>query len=770
MSAAGLKNLTIEHLRGSVAPFALPLEKGKKLTVVYGENASGKSTICDAFEFLGKGKVGSLENRGLGKTNKYWHSVGKKPADVAVTLENLDGSSCRAIIVKSDVIANPAAFRPRVEVLRRSQILALVEAKPGDRYAAISRFIDVSGVETSEATLRQLIRDLTGNSEVALARVRENLDAILQFWEAAGKPGSDPLSWADTESKRDPNSSDAEVAALAILQAAYSRLGDYPARLKSAKAAVETAKDAATAAQLKAQECVQTIAADAGEVMGVLESARAYLHKHPAPTVCPLCESAEKVQGLDQRITARLASFSSLQTAQAQTKTTGAGVQRVEQQLEALRASAKKHAEDFEKARAAFTWSADITMPAAPAPPDIEALETWLAGAAHLPAEWKKAETVRQDKKQFIGALKRALKTYTENVQAQKELDTLLPKLNRALEIVEEERRLFSDNILAKIAGEVGRIYELVHPGEGLNKISLELDPNKRASLEIGASFCGETGAPPQAYFSDSHLDTLGLCVFLALAAMDGPENTILVLDDVLASVDEPHGERLIEMLYAEAIEFRHCLITTHYRPWKEKLRWGWLKNGQCQFIELAKWTNQHGLTLIRSVPDVERLRILLAEAPPDPQLVCAKAGVILEAALDFLTQLYECSVPRRSGGLYTLGDLLPSIAKKLRNALQVEVLLKDAAGASSYQTKSLTPILDELIRIAQARNVFGCHFNALSFELLDSDAIGFGHKVLELIETLADPDAGWPRNSKSGKYWANSGETRRLHPLQQPT
>jgi energy-coupling factor transporter ATP-binding protein EcfA2 len=769
MSAAGLKSLTIEHLRGSVAPFTLPLEKGKKLTVVYGENASGKSTICDAFEFLGKGKVGSLENRGLGKTNRYWHSVGKKPADVAVTLENSDGSSCRAIIVKSDVVANPAASRPRVEVLRRSQILALVEAKPGDRYAAISRFIDVSGVETSEAALRQLIRDLTGNSEVALARVRENLDAILQFWEAAGKPGSDPLSWADTESNRDPNAADAEVAALVRLQAAYSRLADYPGRLKSASDAVKRAKEAATEAERQAQQCVLTIATDAGEVMGVLQAARTYLHKHPTPAVCPLCESAERVGGLDQRITQRLASFSTLQMAQNRTKETEAAVQRAERQWEALRENAKNDAEGFEKARAGFAWSADIPVPAA-TPQDTDSLEVWLAASAHLTAQWKSAETARQDKKQFIGTLRRALRTYKDNLQAQKEIDALLPKLNRALDIVEEERRDFTDSILGRIAGEVGRIYELVHPGEGLNKISLELDPNKRASLEIGASFCGETDAPPQAYFSDSHLDTLGLCVFLALAGMDGPENTILVLDDVLASVDEPHVERLIEMLNAEAIEFRHCLITTHYRPWKEKLRWGWLKNGQCQFIELAKWTNQHGMTLIRSIPDVEPLRMLLADTPPNPQLVCAKAGVILEAALDFLTQLYECSVPRRSGGLYTLGDLLPAIAKKLRNALQVEVLVKDAAGASSYQTRSLTPVLDELIRIAQARNVFGCHFNALSFELLDSDALGFGQKVLELIEAIADPDAGWPRSSKSGKYWANLGETRRLHPLQQPT
>ena len=89
--------------------------------------------------------------------------------------------------------------------------------------------------------------------------------------------------------------------------------------------------------------------------------------------------------------------------------------------------------------------------------------------------------------------------------------------------------------------------------------------------------------------------------------------------------------------------------------------------------------------------------------------------------------------------------------------------------GRPATRPRRLTPILDELIRIAQARNVFGCHFNALEFELLDSDALGFGQKVLELIETLADPDAGWPRNSKSGKYWANSGETRRLHPLKQP-
>lgn len=770
MSASELNQLTIEHLRGSVAPFSLTFEKGKKLTVVYGENATGKSTICDALDFIGNGRIGSLENRGLGKTSKYWGSVGKKASDVAVVLQTRGGSTCRASIAKGEVVVLPGADRPRIEVLRRSQILALVDAIPGKKYDALSRFIDVSGVEASESALRQHLKYLTASRESAVARIDENERAIKDFWDSAGKLGDDPEAWAAVEVRRDTKSADAEVAALTTLEAAYSRLGDYPSRWIAVNLAVAEAKLAEAAARQAAVEIVKSIAADAAEVMNLLASAHEYLEKHPVPTACPLCESSEKVEGLARRTSERLSTFEALQAAQATLTLTGANLRHSEQQLATLQASAIDHARQFDIARVGFAWSADIPMPASPVPAGINTFEEWLRDTAALPVAWRAARVSREGNKQFIDALKKALRSLNENVQAQKDLDALLPRLARALEVVAEERRVFSDGILAQIANEVGRLYELVHPGEGLNKISLQLDPAKRASLEIGASFCGKEGEPPQAYFSESHLDTLGLCVFLALAALDSPESTILVLDDVLASVDEPHVERMIEMLYAEATRFRHCVITTHYRPWKQKLRWGWLKNGQCQFVELSKWTDTGGISLTRSIPDVERLRDLLAETPPDPQLVCAKAGVILEAALDFLTQLYECAVPRRSGGLYTLGDLLPAIDKKLRKALTVEVLVEAPDGVLKYESRSLTATLEELTRIAQARNVFGCHFSAISFELLESDALGFGQQVLALIDVLADQEAGWPAKSKSGSYWANSGETRRLHPLRQPS
>src|SRR6266496_4371079 len=141
MSADPLQKLTIEYLRGSVLPFSLSFEKNKKLTVIYGENASGKSTICDGLEFLGKGIVGSLENRGLGRTTRYWHSLGKTASDVSVTLE-AGSITCTGTILKGEVVCVPTTCRPRVEVLRRSQILSLLQATPGGRYEAIRAFID----------------------------------------------------------------------------------------------------------------------------------------------------------------------------------------------------------------------------------------------------------------------------------------------------------------------------------------------------------------------------------------------------------------------------------------------------------------------------------------------------------------------------------------------------------------------------------------------------------------------------------------------------
>jgi energy-coupling factor transporter ATP-binding protein EcfA2 len=602
MSDSALRSLRIAHLRGSTVPFVLPFDEGKTLTIIYGENGTGKSTICDALELIGKGKVGSLDNRGLGQTSRYWPSLGRTRADSHVELEAGSGA-CRATLGANGVVVSPPERRPRVEVLRRSQILAMIEATPSKRYEAIKRFVDVEGVEKSEAQLRELIKLFDRDHRHAATRVQENRDTLQQFWEAAGRPGPDAIRWAEVETARDPSVLEAEIAGLDNLSAAFLRLADYPDRLETAESELAHLREQRSQAQEELKRHLSTSALDTAELMEMLRSAARYLALHQAAGVCPLCESAERADGLANRIEARLGAFAAVQQAQAAVEAREGEVRRAEIALADLRASVRGQAVVFEDQRGSTEWPAGLPLPGGPAPTDPSELRAWLAANNQLLPAWKRAGHLREDRRSFLHALSMAVATHAENVETQKEIETLLPRLRRALEIVEEERRRFTDETLAAISDEVGRLYEAVHPGEGLNKISLILDPRRRASLEIGASFGGRSDSPPQAYFSDSHLDTLGLCIFLALAALDEPAETILVLDDVLASVDEPHAERLLEMLCEQAGRFRQCVLTTHYRPWREKLRRGWPKDGRCHYVELSTWSESGGLALVQDLP-----------------------------------------------------------------------------------------------------------------------------------------------------------------------
>ena len=234
----------------------------------------------------------------------------------------------------------------------------------------------------------------------------------------------------------------------------------------------------------------------------------------------------------------------------------------------------------------------------------------------------------------------------------------------------------------------------------------------------------------------------------------------------MLGSVDEPHVDRVIHMIYDLAEGFQHAVVTTHYQPWREKYRWGELKPGKpCHFVELIGWSLAGGIRLTNGVPEVERLAALLAADAVDVQAVTSKAGVVLEQALDHLTQKYECPLPRHARG-YTLGELLDAVSGKLRAALKVE---RRADGAT-IDTIDLAPMLDKLKAIAGARNVLGAHFNSKAFAIPGADGIDFAHQVHALADALVCPTHGWPMNDKSGSYWRNSGDTRRLHPLKKPS
>ena len=739
--------------------------------MVYGENGTGKTTICDAFEFLAHERVSSLDGYGLGKAlEKYWPTAGKSATDLAVTLETNAGT-CSGRIVNKKVAIAPLALRPKIELLRRQQILNLIQAQPKERYDAIKRFIDIAGFEASEDALRQQGKALAEDCSRARLAEGQSLQELQGFFEAAGSPaGLNPVTWAKQKLAEPATSLNADIAAITKLRTAFDALKALPARVETRQKALTDATTALAKAESELAAAAAAVTDGAADTLAVLEAGSQYLDGHPDATECPLCRSGENAAGLAKAIATRLATLGTLRTATATRQQCATAVTNAQATVTQLESDYSSAIATYTTAKDGHAWKAVVQLPAATPPVDLHSLAAWLSTNEALAQTWPGVEASWRDEKKFTETLKTASDRYEQNLSTRTNLDALVPKLEEVLKHCVEQRQAFTNKIIGDIAQEVGRLYEQVHPGEGLDAIALPLDPKKRASIELEAKFSGKD-VPPQAYFSQSHLDTLGLCVFLALATRDRPSETILILDDVLGSIDEPHVERVVGMIYEVSERFRHNIVTTHYRPWRERFRWGALKPGQpCQFVELSGWHIAEGMSLVGCLPEVDRLKKLLAATPPDTQAICSKAGVILEYALDYLTQRYECRVPRRQGNAYTIGDLLPAIDNKLRDALKVEI--RDGVAdphATPTNVVPLKPILDELSRIAQVRNAMGAHFKAISFDLLDQDAVGFANHVVKLVDALSHPDDGWPSNDKSGSYWRNSGDSRRLHPLKKP-
>ncbi len=77
--------------------------------------------------------------------------------------------------------------------------------------------------------------------------------------------------------------------------------------------------------------------------------------------------------------------------------------------------------------------------------------------------------------------------------------------------------------------------------------------------------------ASPRLTLSEGHRNSLGLCIFLAMASQDRSDRP-LVLDDVVVSLDREHRAALVAIL-AERFAARQLLLLTHDRLWYDELR-----------------------------------------------------------------------------------------------------------------------------------------------------------------------------------------------------
>jgi chromosome segregation ATPase len=738
----------------------LEIQFEKPLTLIYGQNGTGKTSICDALDFLVNGDCGSLGDNSVSTSKyKYWPFVGGKASDASVQLSLTDGSSWRGSISGTKVSQSTSSTRriPKVKVWRRKQMMDLILAKPADRFKVISDFIDVNEINRSEQAVRDLQRKISGQLQIASTRITENYSTLESQCRLSEGDVSDPITWAKHESEKKASELDDEIKYFSVLVRDIDSLISLLQSRESVTSQSATLKDLLDSNENIYNEALSKVTGSSADTLDLLSEAKKYFEsKNNELNACPLCESKENFEGLPMRISSVIDSYSDFNSSKEQylksKKEYGDHLEKIASTEFGLVDKIEELSHKVETFRFEFN--------------DLEKIKKYLIDTSMLSEE--NLTTIREaidqhknnlvEKKGKRSTIELAYKQYTSNLEEQNSNNILKPKIDRILEIHEVKRKVFVDGILSSIAGEVGRLYEAIHPKEGLDKIALQLDPKKRESLEIQAEFQNEN-APPGAYFSNSHLDSLGLCILLALAIRDVPEDTVLILDDVLGSIDEPHADRIVQLIYSESANFMHTLVTTHYQRWHALIRNGQLRVPECQLIELKKWDPQLGVILQESARSmVELLRENISKRPNEPEPIAQLAGYLLEQVCDWLVSKYELSIPKRKN---TANDYLDALKEKYSKQLIVE----KRQGDGTYVETELKQLLTDIRATFQIRNIVGAHFNELASHLTTDDSLDFGKKVLELADLLICKDEGFPVSERAN-YLSTPSETRRLYPV----
>ena len=766
---AHLKHLLIENYRGASTRFRLEFEPDKLVTLIFGENGTGKTTIADALDAIGNLSRGSLGDMSSTSPRKHIPTIGKTSASMVMELGTATETWCTTLT--ADTLTTTPVLGPRILVLRRSKIRRFIDAPPADRFAELRTFIDVEPVERSENALREVVREVRRDYDEAVRQQSEAEEQLQRVWEAEGNPGADQLEWARDVAQQDVTTLIADATALRRVD---DGLRDAEAALNNYQAAAQTSaeRDQELAAAL---QDIETLAAGATEreidLISVLSDVRGYLRPGTDPDQCPVCRQAISLEELGNTLDERL------QAHQQHTQLRAARVEALSRQNAAASAATTTGATLVAAAAHLFSdvnshthevvqrvgiEEHDYPLLSRQEPFSVESIaeaEKLIAALAPNRTNFNDAERGATRLSGQVNAVREFERQVRESSVKSIGLEALATALSEAYDVARLTRIQFTQAILDEVTTECNRLYSLVHPGEPLELSRLALDERQRGSLIQSARFEGHDDVVPQAYFSESHLDTLGFCYWLAIAKREhANRDAIIVLDDVFTSIDSPHLSRIAGLIADEASNFAHVIITTHQRPWRDLYRYQRGPGASTQMIELQNWSLTKGLSAYRTLLAVEELAASLEATPFDRQISCSKAGILLEATLDHLALQYRCRVARAHDGDYTLGELMDGTQSLFRN-LEVHRPELDTEGnpqtPPAYTvSKEAEAIFTDMRSLAFLRNQVGAHYNAPAADISDADIRRFAELAVRLARALGCDACGQMPGKDTGTHF----------------
>lgn len=172
-----------------------------------------------------------------------------------------------------------------------------------------------------------------------------------------------------------------------------------------------------------------------------------------------------------------------------------------------------------------------------------------------------------------------------------KESENQLKKAEKTFEIFTKTKQEYIDNMLFEIRDDIKYFYDFIHNDDEIMSPDFLLSGAKKIDVHLD-SF-GES-VDSRSFASEGHLDTLGLCIFLAFNKQFNNLG-LMVLDDVLTTVDTSHKEKIAKLLLEEFEDFQF-IITAHNKTWVDELEDLCIEYGKDNVVyEIEDWSLEDG-------------------------------------------------------------------------------------------------------------------------------------------------------------------------------
>lgn len=223
----------------------------------------------------------------------------------------------------------------------------------------------------------------------------------------------------------------------------------------------------------------------------------------------------------------------------------------------------------------------------------------------------------------------------------------------------------FIKNMISEIRHDVQVYYEFIHRDDLISTPDIQLTGSKLVDVYLN-SF-GDV-VDSRSYASEGHLDTLGICIFLAFNKKFNPL-PLIVFDDVLTTVDLPHKER-IGRLIVDHLTDNQFIITTHSSLWSEQLKRLCIDSKRNHVIyELINWSLEEGPITSKPLEAEEKIEKYLSDNNQDFQAAGNTARRYLEYTLTQICIANNIKVPINDK--YDVGTLFNEVKNFTERAVE---------------------------------------------------------------------------------------------------